>query len=283
MMVAETSIITGITLSGVIGVLLDTGFGYTRKEKAVLAAVAVALFCCLVLMGNRSGLLGFFVFMGFVWVVHFKNLKLYLYLGLVGLLVPAVLMVSSGKFKNRVDHLFSTRIALDTETVFTENDYKRFTYWELSWAQFAYGGKKLFGMGPRNYPSISVEALHKESSEVPLVTYDKPHAHNMYLTKLCEEGAVGLTVMLLLMGLVLLNLLRCKKQGSYFDWRFTACLGALIIPATAGFFYAPYRREVAWVSILFISLFMNSQEKGRHHLPGNAGSGKKEPGITGSF
>ena len=266
MMVAETSIITGVTLAVVIGILLDSASDFGLKEKMVLLIIGLFLFCCLFLMGNRSGLLGFLCFLSVVFVLNIKNIKLYLSCIFIGLLMFVIFINADGKTRGRIHHLFSTEISISNFNKFTPNDQFRFRYWKLSLAQFEFGDKKIFGIGPRNYYSISVDKLHEKSNIFQMENFKKPHAHNMYLTKLCEEGLFGLITMLFISGFVIKNIYTYKKEGNQVNWLFIANFGAVMIPFIAGFFYAPYRREVAWVSILFLSLFLNMC-KGNRSLP----------------
>ncbi|MBN4082048.1 hypothetical protein JYT10_00910, partial [Beggiatoa alba] len=167
------------------------------------------------------------------------------------------------KFKSRIKHIISTKISINSDNMFSQNDAFRFKHWELSIAQYKYSDKKLFGVGPRNHPSIDIEELSRRSTSFHSEPFEKPHAHNMYLTKLSEEGLLGLTILILLLVFSLSKLYSHRKQNKDPQWLFIAGFGALVIPCIAGIFYAPYRREVAWVSILFIALFIHAQKKSK--------------------
>jgi O-antigen ligase len=259
MTVAEASIITGMTIAIVTGILSETGSEFSVPQKFALGISGLIMLCCILLMGNRSGMVGIACFFGMFFILNIKNIKIYIILLLTIIALMASIMVLSpdGRLKQSMRHLLSTKISLSSSEKFTSNDQLRFTYWKLSLLQFKFGKKKIFGIGPRNYYKIDFENLIKKSKGFKIKTFKGPHAHNMYLTKLCEEGLFGLCVMMMLFVFVINRLYKYIKNKGKINWIFIACAGSIIIPAIAGIFYAPYRREVAWVSILFISLFMN--------------------------
>lgn len=261
MMVAETSIITGMVLAALLGVIFDSVSECKSVERILAIFFAILFLLCMFLMGNRSGLLGFGVFFSLLVLKFIANKKT---LVVVGVLLISFLASSyiftSGKSHNRVEHLLSTRLDinnLNTESM-SRNDQFRFAYWRLAIAQATQGNDFLLGIGPRNFGSID---YHNFSFKTPLFEGERlvnpVHAHNMYLTKLVEEGVLGLCALLLFWCYVAWVLFKSRPKVSQVHWLWVACLGAIIIPFIAGVFYAPYRREVAWVSMMFIGLAAN--------------------------
>ena len=70
------------------------------------------------------------------------------------------------------------------------NDRLRFDHWMVGCAQIIQGDHKLLGIGPRNFTSIKVDQLKfsKPLETYPSVWQIPCHAHNLFLTKWCEEG-----------------------------------------------------------------------------------------------
>lgn len=256
MMVAETSTITSIALAITIGMVLDTTSTIGFKEKIISCLLGLVFFLCLILMGNRSGLFGIMAFFFCVFLMNIKNIKFYIVIIALASLASISLALMSDKLMPRINHIFSTKIELGSTLKFNSNDSYRFQHWQLSIAQHELGEKKFFGIGPRNFKSIDIELLNKKSDSLNMQDFEHLHAHNMYLTKLAEEGLMGLLSLLLLLGFILKKLLFDYKKHGPINWETISGWGALIIPMTAGIFYSPYYRETALVSILFMTLFL---------------------------
>ena len=255
MSVAETATITAIALAISISVILDSTATIELKKKMIYGALSILFFSCLVAMGNRSGLLGFSLFFLYLLLFGKKNYKLYLSAVILVGLTATVIFLSNEKFSSRISHIFSTEISMESGFKFNSNDTHRFNHWELAVAQFKLEDNKLFGIGPRNFPSIDIAALNEKSEDLNLKKFTHLHAHNMYLNKLVEEGIFGLAILAILLGYSLLKIWQSQILRN--DWITTTGLAAIIIPMIAGIFYAPYIREVAWVSFLFIALAAN--------------------------
>jgi O-antigen ligase len=262
MMVAETSIIVGIVTAALLGVLYADRSLFRQHERVIASIIIFGFLTCMLLMGNRSGLLGFSVFFTILLASQFRN-RFSLILGsLVGIsAVVALLVFSATDFKGRLNHLFSTQIDLQAFSFksLSGNDQTRIDYWRLGLEQARQGDSPLFGIGPRNFRGIDANAL---SFDPPLILNQRHlslpvHAHNLYLTKLAEEGIAGLLVLLGFLAYILFQLYKYRPRNDYVHWLWVACLGAIVIPFIAGTFYAPFRREVAWIAMGFIGLALN--------------------------
>lgn len=259
MMVAETSVITSIMTAVLIGVLYDSRSAFKKFELVITIILLPFFFSCLALMGNRSGLLGLIFFFALYFLMFLKHKKTIIMLGVitVSILILVVLYTfGESKMNDRINHLFAN---------FTQNQFSnseqiirngRFDYWRIAWAQALSGEKRYLGVGPRNFKSIDID---KFDFDPPLIVKRiRPcHAHNHYLTKLCEEGIIGLFALLTFFGYTVWILLKAIKTKYTEHWTWAACLGALVISNGGGIFYAPFRREVAWVTIFFIALAAN--------------------------
>jgi len=261
MMVAETSIILGIVISVLLGGLYSGQKFFCKREHIIAAVLIVAFLACMLFMGNRSGLLGFLVFFVVLIVSQFRERMSLILVSLAGVsVVASMLIFSATGFKGTVDHLFSTRINLLSFSYdsLSNNDKYRFDYWRLGFEQVRQSESLLFGIGPRNFRAIEVDALNFDPPIANAHRLNTPvHAHNLYITKLVEEGIAGLLMLSGFFIYVLYQLYKFRPRGEYVHWLWVACLGAIIIPFVAGTFYAPFRREVAWVTMIFVGLALN--------------------------
>jgi O-antigen ligase len=272
MMVAETSIIVGIVVAALLGVLYADRSLFCKRERIIATVLIVAFLACMLFMGNRSGLLGFLVFFGLLVMSQFRKRISLIIVSLLGVTVVASLLVLSATgFKGTIEHLVSTQINIQSSSgdSFTVSDQFRFDYWSLGFEQARQGGSPIFGIGPRNFRSIDINALNFDSPLVNAYRLNDPvHAHNLYITKLAEEGIAGLLVLLGFLVYMLCLIFKFRPRGESVHWLWVACLGAIVIPFVAGIFYAPFRREVAWVTMVFAGLALNYfHNPGRHENP----------------
>lgn len=261
MMVAETSIITGIATSAILAFLLGKNKTADLKWFMPLSIIGAFFISCMFLMGNRSGVVGFFAFLIILIPFIKKQLINKVFIIFIGftLLCPTIFILSNERAKNRINHLFTTGL---TFKELSNNDKRRIDYWNLAIEKIKTGESLLFGVGPRNFKSIDPKSLPNYKQLIPKEIAGGPHAHNALLTKAAEEGLFGVCLLLvyLLYVTVILYQLRFKSHGKT-DIYWTIGLAALIIPLIAGMFYAPFRREVAWVSMLFFGFVSNKLKK----------------------
>ncbi len=261
MMVAETSIILGVATAILLGGVYSGQEFFCKREHIIATVLIVAFLACMLFIGNRSGLLGFLVFFALLVVSQFRKRMSLILISLIGVSAVASLLVFSATgFKGTADHLFSTRINLQSFSYesLSFNDQVRFDYWRLGFEEVRQGESLFFGVGPRNFRSIEVDTLNFNPPIANAHRLTAPvHAHNLYITKLAEEGIAGLLMLSGFFVYVLYQLYKFRPRGEYVPWLWVACLGAIIIPFVAGTFYAPFRREVAWVTMIFVGLALN--------------------------
>lgn len=261
MMVAETSIIVGIVVAALLGVLYADRSFFCKRERIIATVLIVAFLACMLFIGNRSGLLGFLVFFGLLVVSQFRKRMSLIIVSLLGVsVVASMLVLSVTGFKGTIEHLVSTRINLQSFSYgsMTWNDQMRLDFWRSGIEQARQGGNLIFGIGPRNFRSIDVNTLDFDPPLTFAHRLNNPvHAHNLYITKLAEEGIAGLVVLLGFLVYMLYLIFRFRPRGESVHWLWVACLGAIVIPFVAGTFYAPFRREVAWVTMVFAGLALN--------------------------
>jgi O-antigen ligase len=135
-----------------------------------------------------------------------------------------------------------------------ESDRIRVSMWRIAVEQTRQGGTWLAGVGPRNYHRIDVSAL---AFDPPLQADTKGllrHAHNLFLTKLVEEGILGLAALIAVFAVVAAMLVRGVRAGQQGDWLWTASLGALLIAIVAGSFNTPFYQEHALLAMMLFGL-----------------------------
>jgi len=255
MSIANTAIIIGIITSSLVGKLFERKQLF-KKGKIVSIASIIFLIICLFIGGNRSGVVGltaFLLIIPFCIKINYKSIIVFL----IVVSLSSLFIWNTKSYSNRISHLLEMNVNFLDYDNMTINDKVRFNYWRVSYAQFTQKNKKIFGIGPRNHRSINSEELRFDP---PLIkTHLKQlrhpnHSHNWIFTKLIEEGLFGLFWILGFWVLILWRLFKYRRNDAYFHWSFIACLGAIVIPATAGLFYSPFRREVAWVSMMYIGI-----------------------------
>jgi O-antigen ligase len=132
--------------------------------------------------------------------------------------------------------------------------------YRIAFAQLERAEAVWFGIGPRNYQSIDISKL---SLDPPLRSaYMKGklnHAHNLFLTKLIEEGIFGLLALLMFFGFVALALFVDWRHKAWFEWRWFAALGALGVPIIAGMVNTPFYQEHAMLAMAVMGMYLASR------------------------
>jgi O-antigen ligase len=127
-------------------------------------------------------------------------------------------------------------------------------------AQFSQTDSPWLGIGPRNYRSIDLSRLTFDPPlRLPVAQGKLNHAHNLFLTKLVEEGLFGLVAFLSLIGVVLYELFTALRGGRWYDWRWFAALGALTIPIGGGMVNTPFFQEHAMLAMALMAIYLGSR------------------------
>jgi O-antigen ligase len=237
-----------------LGLFLDPREAHPRAKWLWLAALAVLLFG-LAGTASRGAMLAFFAVMA-VQLVATRHWRA------IGALVAMACVAAAAVF-TAPDVFQQRRLVEKVEQTLrggplTESDRIRVTMWRIAIEQTRQGGTWLAGVGPRNYAAIEFEKLRFE----PPLEIDPRgmlrHAHNLFLTKLVEEGVLGLAALLALFAVVAVALARGLGAGRAGDWRWTAALGALLISIVAGFFNTPFYQEHALLAMVLFGLFLST-------------------------
>ena len=227
-----------------------------RRAAPRWALAAGVMLVSLVLMGSRGALLAAIVLalllllvLGSARLVSVVLLGFAVALG-VGLMLP-------NTFSQ--ERLFAKTEGLAGKTL-PAADLERATMWRIGAAQFAQTEHKLFGIGPRNFKSIRVDRLHFDRP-IALPNHELPHAHNLFLNVLVEEGVIGFAALAGFFLLVALRLFADWRNGCWFDWPWFGAVGALGAPVIAGSFNAPFYQEHAVFAMLLFGLYFYTRRQ----------------------
>lgn len=260
--VTQSSIYLGISIVIMLGVVFDSESQFNNLFRTITVGCFLFSLPCLILMGSRGTLLGFIITAGLLTMVFFHNKKFRMIIAIgaaltAGLIFVLLITNENSAAAKKIKHLASSlngNIHQDSE-----NDLKRLENWKIGMAQATQGGHPWLGIGPSNYPTIKIDKLHFNK---PLVTYPSKwqhlnHAHNLFLTKLCEEGILGLAAFVVFLIYVAIKLFHFRPRfGSSIHWSWIAGVGALIIPIVAGSFNSSFTNEFAWLSMLIMGFAM---------------------------
>ena len=260
--VTQSSIYLGISIVLMLGVVFDTESQFNNLFRTISVGCILFSLPCLVLMGSRGTLLGFIITAGLLTMVFFHNKKFRTIMAISSALTAGLISVLLITNENsaaaiRIKHLASNI----NGSVFqnTENDLIRLENWKIGLAQATQGGHPWLGIGPRNYPIINIDKLrfNKPLTTYPSIWQDLNHAHNLFLTKLCEEGILGLAAFVAFLIYVAIKLFHFRPRAdSSIHWSWIAAVGALIMPIVAGSFNSSFTNEFAWLSMLLMGFAM---------------------------
>jgi O-antigen ligase len=252
----HSAIYIAIVTSVALGLLLDPRERGERARWVWLAALAVLLFG-LAGTASRGAMLAFFGAM-LVQLLATRHWRAVGTLFVMAAIASAAVFTAPDVFQQR-------RLVEKVEQTLrggplTESDRIRIAMWRIAIEQTRQGGTWLAGVGPRNYASIDVERLRFE----PPLDIDPRgmlrHAHNLFLTKLVEEGVPGFAALVALFAVVAVALARALRAGRASEWPWTASLGALLVSVIAGFFNTPFYQEHALLSMILFGLLLSSSQ-----------------------
>jgi len=268
--VTQSAIYLGISIFLMFGIYLDNISGFTITVRTVMAICLLFSLFCSMLMGSRGSFLAVIVTTGLLILKFFHNKRFRFAFGMclsiaIIVTIGAHVAPKDSIMIQKIKHLTSNVSKSGIRSLDDTHDRDRFEQWLVGYAQATQGGHMLLGIGPRNFPSIKVDQLRFSK---PLKTYPSlfqipDHAHNLFLTKWCEEGILGLTAFILFLSLIAVNLFRYRPRSENIHWTWIACLGALTMPIVAGSFNSSFTNEFAWLSMILMGIGMGRMTKER--------------------
>lgn len=224
--------------------------GTLRNESAKTMAgwglASGVMLIGLFLMGSRGPILAAGVAVVFM-LISAKHWKLWLGATLIAIPAIALVLLLPNWFgQDRAVKKAEQMIA----GVIPSADEDRIVNWRIALAQLKYGESHVLGVGPRNYHTID---YRKFSFDPPLSYEPKKlnHAHNLILTKLVEEGILGLVTMLAFFGIVVVHL---RKRWQSRGWEALVGMGALLVPLLVSMFNTPWYQESALLAMMLIAI-----------------------------
>jgi O-antigen ligase len=229
----------------------------------VLAMAAMLL--ALVVMGSRGAILALALTVLFI-AVCVNRARLWTALAL-GVVLVAAAGFGMLKFSAPGNLLATIQSRFASERMLLSNR-EHYENVRVALAQVRQTDSLWMGIGPRNYRSVDLARLTFDPPlRLPGAQGKLNHAHNLFLTKLVEEGLLGLVAFLSLIGVVLYELFMALRGGRWYDWRWFAALGALTIPIGGGMVNTPFFQEHAMLAMALMAIYLSSRR-----VPGARGA-----------
>ncbi len=216
---------------------------------AATAIMLVGLF----LMGNRGAILAVFV-AGVVYALAIGRRSFWL--GIVGgMALVALLTTMLPDWFSHKAWLAKTREMTTTgQLTLAMSDRERIDHWRVGVARIAQGDTLVLGIGPHNSVTIDYSKMEFDPPLLP-ISERLLHMHNMFLTKLVEEGIVGLAAMLFFFSIVTVRLVRDRRRGEWRHWRWFAAVGALTTSIIAGQVGPRWHQEHALLVMIVLAIY----------------------------
>jgi O-antigen ligase len=186
-----------------------------------------------------------------------KQIKLWTIASLVLTITVAVVLATPNIFnQHRALSKFETLVA---DKHLDANDAIRFDNWRIAAKQVAKGDTFWFGVGPMNFSNIDRTQFHFDPPLRIPPDMGHAHAHNMFLTKLAEEGLFGFAAFMFFYLLMVVALIRDWRAGRFLRWQAIGAFGALAVSSIAGSFNAPFYQEHAILAMTLLAIYMSSK------------------------
>lgn len=257
--VTQSAIYLGIAAVTGIGFVVAAlhGQGGGGRRLWFSAAATVAMIIGLFAMGSRGAMIAFVIIV-FLLLVIMKEKRLWYAAAIVLVAAVASAIILPSSFQSSRPYTKLEQAV--TQEKMPSADLERIYVWRLAIAHIERGEHLWFGIGPKNFHSIDVQALTLPEQLQP-GGFRLTHAHNMFLTKLAEEGIFGLGALLMFFGLVVTSLMRRARSGGFHRWTWIAAVGALLMPAIAGSFNTPFYQEHALLAMAVLAMYLGSERQ----------------------
>jgi len=262
--VTQSSIYLGIALVMTFGVAFTGGgcnahlLPWHKWQRTLWWLLTLLMLVGLFMMASRGSILAV-VSVYLIFILLRRSTKIWLISLLIFILAAGVPLILPNKF-SQLRYIEKSQQLMQTHAV-DQNDGLRLNMWRIGITQFSQGGSPVFGIGPRNFSAIDLSKL-KFMSPLKLADSRLYHAHNLFLTKLTEEGIFGLTALVFLFYLVGASLVKDWQTRKWHDWQWFAALGALVVPIIAGSFNTPWYQEHALLAMILFGIYFSSRKFG---------------------
>lgn len=152
-------------------------------------------------------------------------------------------------------------------------DQERIDHWRVGIARVAQGDALIFGIGPHNTITIDYSKMEFDPQLMPITSLPGSigilHTHNMFLTKLVEEGVVGLLAMLLFFGVVITRLVWDYRKSEWRNWSWMAAAGGFTVALVSGQVGPRWHQEHALLVMMVLGIYFGSRRlRNEDHAPG---------------
>lgn len=254
--VTQSSIYLGVCIMVAASLLWTRVRGGALTAQPALLAALVFLVFGLFMMASRGGILAVAVCMA-LFIPAMRNWRLGAFAAAV-LLAGLALMALLPNYFGQEESYQKLRSVVEGKD--TNADLARFDNWRIAIAELRRGENVWLGVGPRNYAAIDLSKLHFDPPLGEQGRLKLGHAHNLFLTKWVETGAIGLAVFLFFWYCVVRELIRRYRTATD-DWRWGAALGACVVPIVAGSFNSPFFLEHAMLAMIVLGLFLQGDRR----------------------
>ena len=248
-----------------LGVIIIAGFGLLlhvfSRAGASLAARATTVACwaalcvALVLTGSRGAMLGVGAGALLFLIANRRRISRRLALAALGLVLVSGLVLSLLPGHMTAHRFVSNTLSQLQSGNLDQNDSLRLTLQKYGVEVFRQADNPWVGVGTRNFhmakPAVSpamTAALKDFEGRVP-------HAHNLFINKLAEEGVFGVAALLFLFGVIARWLWQDARAGRAGTLAWAIGLGGLVAPIVGGSFNTPWFRENALLATICFALY----------------------------
>jgi hypothetical protein len=232
-------------------------FRFWGEHKLVLRLLALA--CTLLTIGgvvltfSRGAALALIISLGviaYLWRIKPHHLML----GLVG--IVAFVLIVAPDYVNRVQSVTDAAGLVDEDSVTRDKSILGRATENLA-AVNMFLDHPLVGVGPENYPKLYT--TYAEDTGYYVRFGERP-AHNLFLSTAAELGILGLTVLLILMGVQISRLLKIRQYrtqlGEAANYATAAVISILAYLMTSMFLHLAYQRYL-WIIMALASVAAN--------------------------
>ena len=260
--ISRSGAYTAAMLFVCVGVLMDKVNQFTTRTMVFFVISWMLISTSTLVMGGRGNMLGIIVAYLFLMIPLFRNKRFMVLMGVQTAVVLIAVMIlqlhanthQSGRFK----HLLATKFSFQVNRM-SLNDQIRYDYWRIGLAQIVQH-PSLFGAGPLNFKSIKLENIHLDTplrqQSLELINGTPDHSHNWVLSKLVEDGFVGVTVFIGFIITLVLTLWKHRPANADTGttWMWIAAVSAIITAGTSGLFNSAFTHENGWLTFFLMGL-----------------------------
>ena len=259
--VIESSVYLGIALATAFSVAwvasVDTSEPRAARHAALWWTTVAVMLVGLFLTGSRAAVLAVLV----ACVVYALAIgRRSFWLAIVGCvaLTAAVTTMLPDWFNHGRWLVKIQEMSVTDQPKLAMSDRERIDHWRVGVKRIAQGDAVMLGIGPHNSITIDYSKMEFDPPLLP-ISRQLLHFHNMFLTKLVEEGVAGLASMLFFFSLIVVRMVRDRRRGEWRCWQWFAAVGALTVVIVASQVGPRWHQEQALLVMMVLAIYLNSR------------------------